>query len=74
MSKSLGNFYTLEDIKTKGFHPLAFRLLCLQAAIGFAQVLHHLRVGGPIRPMRLDGCERHRKALSVGADRKLSHF
>ena len=31
MSKSLGNFYTLEDIKAKGFDPLAFRLLALQA-------------------------------------------
>jgi cysteinyl-tRNA synthetase len=31
MSKSLNNFYTLEDIKNKGFDPLAFRLLVLQA-------------------------------------------
>ncbi len=31
MSKSLNNFYTLEDIKAKGYHPLAFRLLMLQA-------------------------------------------
>lgn len=31
MSKSLNNFYTLKDIKDKGFDPLAFRLLVLQA-------------------------------------------
>lgn len=31
MSKSKGNSYTLADIKAKGFHPLAYRLLCLQA-------------------------------------------
>ncbi len=31
MSKSLNNFYTLEDITAKGFDPLAFRLLILQA-------------------------------------------
>ena len=31
MSKSLGNVYTLEDLKDKGFSPLAFRLLILQA-------------------------------------------
>ena len=32
MGKSLGNFYTLQDLATKGFHPLAFRLLTLQAS------------------------------------------
>ncbi len=31
MSKSLNNFYTLTDIKEKGFDPLAFRLLVLQS-------------------------------------------
>lgn len=31
MSKSLDNFYTLEDIKKKGFEPLAFRFLVLQS-------------------------------------------
>lgn len=31
MSKSLDNFYTLNDIKDKGFDPLAFRLLILQS-------------------------------------------
>jgi cysteinyl-tRNA synthetase len=31
MSKSLGNFYTLEDIVKRGYDPLAFRLLVLQA-------------------------------------------
>lgn len=31
MSKSLQNFYTLEDIMAKGYDPLAFRLLVLQA-------------------------------------------
>lgn len=31
MSKSLGNFYTLDDIVKKGFDPLALRLLFLQA-------------------------------------------
>ncbi len=30
MSKSLNNFYTLSDIKKKGFNPLAFRLMFLQ--------------------------------------------
>jgi cysteinyl-tRNA synthetase len=32
MSKSLNNFYTLKDITDKGFDPLAFRLLVLQAS------------------------------------------
>ena len=31
MSKSKGNSYTLADLIAKGFHPLAYRLLCLQA-------------------------------------------
>lgn len=31
MSKSLNNFYTLGTIQEKGFEPLVFRLLCLQA-------------------------------------------
>jgi cysteinyl-tRNA synthetase len=31
MSKSLNNFFTLEDIIAKGFDPLAFRLLVLQS-------------------------------------------
>ena len=31
MSKSLKNFYTIDDILSKGFDPLAFRLLVLQA-------------------------------------------
>ena len=31
MSKSRANFYTLDDILTKGFDPLAFRALTLQA-------------------------------------------
>jgi cysteinyl-tRNA synthetase len=31
MSKSKGNSYTLKEITDKGFHPLAYRLLCLQA-------------------------------------------
>lgn len=31
MSKSLGNFYTLKDIKKRGVDPLALRLLYLQA-------------------------------------------
>ena len=31
MSKSLNNFYTLQNITEKGFDPLAFRLLVLQA-------------------------------------------
>lgn len=31
MSKSLGNFFTLSDIVKKGYSPLAFRLLVLQA-------------------------------------------
>lgn len=31
MSKSLQNFYTLEDILQKGFSPMSFRLLTLQA-------------------------------------------
>lgn len=30
MSKSLGNFYTLKDLKEKGFEPLALRYLYLQ--------------------------------------------
>ena len=31
MSKSLQNFYTLDDIVSKGFDPLAFRLMVLQS-------------------------------------------
>lgn len=31
MSKSLGNFYTIEDIKNKGFDPLSLRYLFLQS-------------------------------------------
>ena len=31
MSKSLGNFYTLKDIKKKGFNPLALRLFYLMS-------------------------------------------
>ncbi|GAC1600377.1 MAG: cysteine--tRNA ligase [Candidatus Saccharimonadales bacterium] len=31
MSKSKGNSYTLADLTAKGFSPLAYRLLCLQA-------------------------------------------
>lgn len=31
MSKSLGNFFTIDDIKKRKFHPLAFRLLLLQS-------------------------------------------
>lgn len=31
MSKSLGNFYTLQDLVSKGVDPLAFRLLVLQS-------------------------------------------
>lgn len=31
MSKSLNNFYTLSDLSQKGYSPLAFRLLVLQA-------------------------------------------
>jgi cysteinyl-tRNA synthetase len=31
MSKSKGNSYTLAQIKEKGYNPLAYRLLCLQA-------------------------------------------
>ncbi|MCA9331940.1 cysteine--tRNA ligase [Candidatus Saccharibacteria bacterium] len=31
MSKSLGNFYTLQDIKERGIEPLAFRLMILQS-------------------------------------------
>lgn len=29
MSKSLGNYYTLKDLVSKGFSPIAFRYLCL---------------------------------------------
>ncbi|WP_024832512.1 cysteine--tRNA ligase [Ruminiclostridium josui] len=31
MSKSLGNTYTIEDLKEKGYDPLAFRYMCLNA-------------------------------------------
>ncbi len=31
MSKSLNNFYTLEDVQERGYEPLAFRLLVLQS-------------------------------------------
>ncbi len=31
MSKSLNNFYTLDDLKARGFEPLAFRLFALQS-------------------------------------------
>ncbi|MCL2860238.1 MAG: cysteine--tRNA ligase [Oscillospiraceae bacterium] len=32
MSKSLGNVYTLEDLRERGFSPLDFRYLCLSAS------------------------------------------
>ncbi|HTE22070.1 MAG TPA: cysteine--tRNA ligase [Candidatus Limnocylindria bacterium] len=31
MSKSLGNFFTLQDVRERGYDPLAFRLLVLQS-------------------------------------------
>lgn len=31
MSKSLNNFYTLQDVRERGFEPLAFRLMILQS-------------------------------------------
>jgi cysteinyl-tRNA synthetase len=31
MSKSLGNTYTVGDLRSKGFDPLAFRYMCLNA-------------------------------------------
>ncbi len=31
MSKSLGNTYTVSDLREKGFNPLAFRYMCLNA-------------------------------------------
>ncbi|MGE5613061.1 MAG: cysteine--tRNA ligase [Bacillota bacterium] len=31
MSKSLGNTYTIPDLKEKGFNPLAYRYMCLNA-------------------------------------------
>ena len=31
MSKSLGNTYTISDLKEKGYNPLAFRYMCLNA-------------------------------------------
>lgn len=31
MSKSLGNTYTIADLKAKGFNPLAFRYFCMNA-------------------------------------------
>ncbi len=31
MSKSLGNTYTVDDLKAKGYDPLAFRYMCLNA-------------------------------------------
>lgn len=31
MSKSKKNFYTIDDVKNKGFNPLSFRYLCLNA-------------------------------------------
>lgn len=31
MSKSLGNVYTMDDLKSRGFDPMAFRYFCLNA-------------------------------------------
>ena len=31
MSKSAGSFLTLDQLQSQGFHPLAFRMMCLQA-------------------------------------------
>ncbi len=31
MSKSLGNIYTISDLKTRGFDPISFRYFCLNA-------------------------------------------
>ncbi|MEI8338435.1 MAG: cysteine--tRNA ligase [bacterium] len=38
MSKSLNNFYTIEDIKTKRYNPMSLRLLVLQAH--YRSILH----------------------------------
>ncbi len=68
MSKSLGNLYTLEDLKEKGVDPLAFRYLCLgthyrsklnftwEALAGAANALKKLRTAFRALPKPAIGC------------------
>lgn len=59
MSKSLGNFFTLEDIEKKGFDPLAFRLLVLQS---------HYRTEAHFTWENLQGAQNRLNELRAWAD------
>ncbi|NSW89767.1 MAG: cysteine--tRNA ligase [Firmicutes bacterium] len=59
MSKSLGNTYTISDLRSKGFNPLTFRYFCLNAhyrnklnftwdAIKAAQIAYDRLLGGAL--------------------------
>lgn len=59
MSKSLGNTYTISDLKSKGFDPVAFRYMCLNAhyrsklnftweALSAAQVAYNRLMSGAL--------------------------
>lgn len=61
MGKSLGNFYTLADIVKRGYEPMAFRLLCLQA---------HYRTQMNFTWEALDGAQAFLKRLQAWADLK----
>lgn len=61
MAKSAGNFHTLQDITDKGYDPLAFRLLVLQA---------HYRSQVNFTWESLDAAQNRLKALRAMADLK----
>ena len=61
MAKSAKNFYTLQHIEKKGFDPLAFRLLVLQA---------HYRSQLNFTWESLDAAQRFLQRLFVAADRQ----
>ncbi len=61
MGKSLGNFYTLSDVKKNGYDPLALRLLFLQA---------HYRSQMNFTWEALDGAQKFLNRLQAWADLK----
>jgi cysteinyl-tRNA synthetase len=64
MSKSLGNFFTLRDIQEKGFDPLAFRLMMLQA---------HYRSQTNFTWENLEAAQNRLKRWQATADLKWQH-
>lgn len=64
MAKSAQNFYTLDDITQKGFDPLAFRLLVLQA---------HYRSEINFTFDSLDGAQNRLRSLRAWADQRFQN-